>query len=198
MFHDTVDLIFFLVLFTEAILIIFIAISIFFPRWRFWPPGGLGAKFILVWLLTFISIGGLVALAILTWDTYIIKNIFLRIAGVVLFIGGNALAIWGLVELGTYASSGLEYRLVTTGPYRYTRNPQYLGDIIALAGAILLVNSFYFTVASGLGIIIFYMLPYAEEPWLREKYGDEYLEYCRRVPRFIGIPRSKHKTKYGK
>ncbi len=182
-----IDILFYLTLVSELLLLLLILISIYMPSRRFWPPPGKWSmEYNLIWSLTFISIGGIITLALLTWDTYLLSNWLLKPIGFVLIVLGNALAIWGLRELGVYASSGLEYKLVTTGPYKYTRNPQYLGDIIVLIGAILLVNSFYVLVTSILGIIIFGLLPFAEEPWLREKYGEDYIKYCNRVPRFIG------------
>lgn len=187
-----IDIIFIMTILSETLLLILVLASILYPDRRIWPPPRKWSKeYIIVWSLTFISIGGLVILALLTWDTFVISNWLVKVFGVILFIGGNALALWGLAELGIHASSGLEYRLVTTGPYKYTRNPQYLGDIIALIGAIFMVNSLYLTIASILGILIFVIIPLAEEPWLGEKYGEEYLSYCERVPRFIGLRRRK-------
>jgi len=181
-----------LTLVSEILLLLLVLISIFMPSRRFWPPPRKWSlEYNLVWSLTFISIGGIVILALLTWNTYLLSNWLFKLVGFVLIVFGNALALWGLRELGVHASSGLEYKLVTTGPYKYTRNPQYLGDIIVLIGAILLVNSFHVSITAILGIIIFGLLPFAEEPWLREKYGEEYIEYCKKVPRFIGLGRKK-------
>ena len=189
---DLTIVIFTLTIFCELLLLVLILVSIFYPGRRIWPPPRKWSwEYIVVWGLTFMAIGGIVVLALFTWDTFIIGYWWVRALGIVLFIGGNGLALWGLAELGAYASSGLEYRLVTSGPYKYTRNPQYLGDIIALIGAILMVNSLYVTIPSLLGILLFGLPPFAEEPWLREKYGDEYIEYCRRVPRFIRLRRGK-------
>lgn len=185
-----VDIILYITLVCELILLILILISIFRPDRRVWPPPGMwSGEYVVVWSLNFMVIGGIIVLGVLTWDTFIIGHWLLRAIGIILFVGGNALALWGLAELGLYASSGLEYKLVTSGPYKYTRNPQYLGDMVVLAGAILMVNSLYLIVPSLLGILLFGLLPFAEESWLREKYGEEYNEYCRRVPRFIGLPR---------
>lgn len=71
------------------------------------------------------------------------------------------------------------------GPYQYTRNPQYLGLIIAIIGAILVYNSLFILIFGILGILIFLILPFAEEPWLKEQFGNYYEEYFKRVKRFI-------------
>ncbi len=178
--------IFIFTLLVETLLLIFILISIFLPRHRIWPPPGKWTwQFISVWSLTIAAFMGGGVLAALDYNTFIIRH-WIRIPiGLALFIGGNALALWGVKTLGTHASSGLKHRLVTEGPYKYTRNPQYVGDAMLLLGVILLANSLYTTIVCILGIILFLLMPFAEEPWLREVYGEEYMEYCRRVPRYF-------------
>ena len=183
------DIIFYGTISCELSLIILFLFSLRYPERRVWPPGRFSFSFFMVWTLSILSIAGIVALAVLSWGTYVFNHWIYWIIGAALFIGGNLLAVWGILELSSKASLGLKHRLVTSGPYKYTRNPQYLGDIIALIGAFLLSNSFYVLVTSILGIIIFIIMPFIEEPWLREVYGEEYINYCRRVPRFIGIPR---------
>jgi|Deesub1362A_J573_1020465.scaffolds.fasta_scaffold00008_182 protein-S-isoprenylcysteine O-methyltransferase Ste14 len=174
----------------EVILLILILISIFYPSHRVWPPPrGWSWQFIAVWSLTIAVITGGGLLAILDYNTFIIRHWIRFPIGVILFMGGNALAFWGVKTLGAHASSGLRHRLVTTGPYRFTRNPQYIGDILIFLGVILLSNSFYATIICTFGILLILLMPFAEEPWLREVYGEEYIEYCRRVPRYLGFRR---------
>ncbi len=182
-----VEIVFIVTIVSEILLIALILVSILSPRHRVWPPPGKRSwQYVAIWLLTFMSVAGIVALAILDWDSFIIKHWVRYYVGGALFIVGNVFALWGLKTLGTRASSGLEYRLVTNGPYRYSRNPQYVGDIVVLLGAILIANSLYTTIACILAIIAFLITPFAEEPWLREKYGDEYIKYCEKTPRYLG------------
>lgn len=184
--------IFMVTLAMETLLLIFILISIFYPKRRIWPPPRKWSwQFIAIWSLSIGAITGGALLAVLDYNTFVIRHWIRFPIGIILFVGGNVLAFWGVKTLGAHASSGLKHRLVTSGPYRYTRNPQYLGDIMIFLGVILLSNSFYATIVCIFGIILFLLMPFAEEPWLREVYGEEYIEYCRRVPRYLGFKRLK-------
>ena len=79
--------------------------------------------------------------------------------------------------------------LVKDGPYRFTRNPQYVADIGMLAGFAVLSNSFYAWITCLLGMIWFVLAPFTEEPWLRDQFGIEYDLYMKRVPRFLSFKR---------
>lgn len=173
---------------SEVLLLFLIIVSIINRDKRFWPPPSKNSfEFYIIWTLSFISIGGIIVLAVINWNDVLFSDVFIRLSGVILIFFGNALAIWGVKSLSVKASTGLKHKLVTHGPYRYTRNPQYLGDIIVLMGVVLLSSSIYVIITCILGILIFYLLPYAEEPWLEEMYGEEYIEYKKKTPRFIGL-----------
>src|SRR5271156_5317868 len=89
---------------------------------------------------------------------------------------GAMLRVWGTAYLGSGVMRGVVMRgdrLVAAGPYRYLRNPLYLGSwLLGLATAILMPPS---------GAAFF--LISAEERFLSARLGDVYQEYCRRVPR---------------
>ncbi|MEO1143695.1 MAG: isoprenylcysteine carboxylmethyltransferase family protein, partial [Pseudomonadota bacterium] len=76
--------------------------------------------------------------------------------------------------------------LVTDGVYKYTRNPMYLGLTFILSGfAIWQGNLFGFV-----GVILFvgYVTRFQiipEETILREKFGQEYEDYCSRTGRWL-------------
>lgn len=83
-------------------------------------------------------------------------------------------------------STGLEGRLYIGGLYRYTRNPQYVGILIAVGGFTLLTNSVRFAMLAVGSALWTLLLPFAEGLWLEEQYGERYETYRERVPRFIG------------
>ena len=97
--------------------------------------------------------------------------------------------------LGHYRKSPNEARftatpdyLVTEGPYAITRNPMYLGGAAMWAGWTWFFGSLRVAV-SGLTWFIAlnrWGIPF-EERMLRRKFGDSYEDYCRRVPRWIGV-----------
>lgn len=76
-------------------------------------------------------------------------------------------------------------RLVMTGPYRYTRNPMYLGHLIFLLGLALALQSI-----AGLALFLiqapwFHRRVVRDELRLRKLFGPDYSNYVRQVPRWI-------------
>jgi len=115
----------------------------------------------------------------------------LEFAGIVIGVGGAALALWcivtfALVGKGTPAPFDPPRRLVVGGPYRYVRNPMYLGAGLALGGAALVYWSaaVLIYVALFLGATHLFVLVY-EEPTLARLFGDEYAAYRTRVHRWL-------------
>ena len=92
------------------------------------------------------------------------------------------------MTLSLSQSYGLKGELVTNGPYSFSRNPQYVGFVILYSGLILATDSYYALVTWLAFILLILLTPFSEEPWLKEQYGEEYLAYKERVPRFVGIP----------
>ncbi|MCJ7484464.1 MAG: isoprenylcysteine carboxylmethyltransferase family protein [Thermodesulfovibrionales bacterium] len=76
--------------------------------------------------------------------------------------------------------------LVTEGVFAHCRNPLYLGNILIITGLGIVAHSFLFALI-GIPLFIFLYLAIirAEEHFLASKFGQEYIEYCRRVNRFI-------------
>ena len=77
--------------------------------------------------------------------------------------------------------------MITEGPYRYSRNPQYIGTVLVFSGALLFFNSFFASVIGVIGNLLFILTSFVEEAWLKQEFGKEYKEYCERVPRFTGL-----------
>ena len=107
--------------------------------------------------------------------------------GGLLFVFGLGIDIWGTITLSAKQSMGDTGEIITSGPYRYTRNPQYVGFIILFNGIIFLTASFMAFITGAFAVFLFLIIPFSAEPWLKEKYGQPYENYCRMVPRFIGF-----------
>lgn len=112
--------------------------------------------------------------------------------GWVLIMAGACLyllcAFWGfaLRGEGTPAPIDPPKKLVIEGPYRVVRNPMYWSVLFVILGEAIVFHS---SALAELGVALFactmlFVLLY-EEPTLRRKFGAEYDEYCRRVPRWI-------------
>jgi protein-S-isoprenylcysteine O-methyltransferase Ste14 len=103
---------------------------------------------------------------------------------------GGLIALWCIftfisIGKGTPAPFDPPRRLVIRGPYRYVRNPMYLGAALSLGGAALfyqsvtlLVYGLVFLLATHLFVISY------EEPTLQRTFGTEYEEYLHRVRRW--------------
>jgi protein-S-isoprenylcysteine O-methyltransferase Ste14 len=80
--------------------------------------------------------------------------------------------------------------LITHGPFAVSRNPMFLSGLIVWLGWAI----FYGSIAVGVAIPLFwafsnYLKVPQEERGLEARFGDEFRDYKRRVPRWLGIPR---------
>lgn len=184
-----IDAVFAVTLGAEIVLGAVLLWSIARPGSRIWPPPGRRSwQYRLVWILTDVVAVGILWVGVLDWNTFVLDHWLRLPVGAVLALGGGAFALWGVRHLSWHASLGLEAELVRSGPYRWTRNPQYVGDIVMLLGWAIVFNSLQAGLLCGLGIAWFLLAPRAEEPWLREQYGEPYERYTREVPRFVTLP----------
>jgi len=75
--------------------------------------------------------------------------------------------------------------LVTTGWFRYSRNPVYIATWVAMVGWAILVPDWKIWILLALWASLYLFAPYFEEPWLEAQYGTAYTEYKNTVPRFF-------------
>ena len=114
---------------------------------------------------------------------------------------GAPLMAWGYLQyrlVGRYrlphagGSAGMEVppeRIITTGPYRYTRNPMYLGHLIFLAGLAILFWSPFAVILLVLRAFWFHRRVMRDEARLEKIFGEPYTAYRRRVKQWIpGVP----------
>jgi protein-S-isoprenylcysteine O-methyltransferase Ste14 len=99
---------------------------------------------------------------------------------------GESVVRFVRVGRGTLAPVVPTERLVVSGFYRYVRNPMYLGVLMLIAGQGVLFRSQALWGYLGYVAIGFHLFVLVyEEPTLRGKYGYEYDEFCRNVPRWV-------------
>ena len=181
-------LLFLIALLFEFVYIVLFILTIRLPGFRFWPPPSARSwQFFAAWLMASIVAVNFFFLGLLDFDSAFLPDLKIRFpVAMILFIIGLGLGSWAGSVFGFRAVLGLGNRLVTDGPYGYTRNPQYIGDCLLALGYMILTNSWIAGVVGFLGVILNLMAPHTEEPWLEERFGDSYLKYKRRVPRWIG------------
>ena len=113
------------------------------------------------------------------------------VPGLLLVVLGEALRLWAAGHLLKNEA------LVTAGPYRYTRNPLYLGRLSIFTGLCVMLRLPYFAhwliLAAGLVIFFGYYLPRKErvEPArLAELHGETFVRYRREVPALFPTSRA--------
>jgi protein-S-isoprenylcysteine O-methyltransferase Ste14 len=120
-----------------------------------------------------------------------IPSLLLQMAGVVVLAIGLLLLVSSLRRFaaegeGTLAPWDPPRRLVVRGPYRFVRNPMISGVLFVLAGeAMLLISRPHALWALAFLAVNLVYIPLVEEPMLRRRFGEDYREYCRHVPRIF-------------
>jgi len=90
---------------------------------------------------------------------------------------------------GRNTSKQVAFTLNTTGMYSITRNPLYLGNFVTALGFALFFRLWWLVVIYILAFWLYYeRIIFAEEAFLRRKFGDEYLKWASETPVFIPNP----------
>jgi len=143
-----------------------------------------------VWLWTWLAISvrpfdGRLSLSLPGWLR--LPGILLASAGAILT--GTCIATFLTRGRGTPAPFDPPREFVASGPYRYVRNPMYVGAAAVLLGSALAISSpavvvlaFAFLVITHLFVVIY------EEPALEKRFGDSYRQYRSSVHRWLIAP----------
>lgn len=114
-----------------------------------------------------------------------------RAAGAALLVAGASLYAWCARDFarrgrGTPAPIDAPKRLVATGPYRFVRNPMYLGVLAAMLGwACWYADARIALYAACFAALFHGVVVVYEEPALRRAFGREYEEYLAGTPRWL-------------
>jgi protein-S-isoprenylcysteine O-methyltransferase Ste14 len=110
---------------------------------------------------------------------------------------GLPLLAWGYVQyrlVGQFRTAhggggpGIDVppsRVVTEGPFRFTRNPMYLGHLIFMLGLAVSLHSWVALAILVVRAIWFHQRVLADEARLIERFGADYADYMRRVKRWV-------------
>ena len=114
-----------------------------------------------------------------------------ELAGIAIAVAGGALTIcciltFAFVGKGTPAPFDPPRRLVVSGPYRYLRNPMYVGAALALAGAAVFYRSTALAAYLAVFLLVTHLFVVAyEEPTLQRLFPGEYESYRSSVRRWL-------------
>jgi len=141
-------------------------------------------------LLVVCITGGIVAEHFLSLPFVPGSGAFRTAISIVLVVLAAAIACSAFWELFTHRTSSNPYRetsaFVSTGIYRFTRNPLYVSILLTSLGVAIAVNSLWLMMATA---VLFILLQFGvvkqEEEYLSIKFGSVYEDYCRQVRRWL-------------
>lgn len=142
------------------------------------PPLLYGGAFLMVLLLNWL------------WPLPLLADPALRWLGVALVILGLATVIWGSATMRRAGTNIPPNRpalvMVTRGPFRFSRNPLYLGLHVAFIGLSLIANSVWGALLFvPLFIVMHYGVILREERYLEAKFGASYEQYRAAARRYF-------------
>lgn len=174
-----------------AALLGLLVLTLLFPTSRIWPTPEAGSWQSYVFWPLFRSLNVLCfAVAIADRTHFLGLPTWLRLVAFALLTASLALFVYSFRVLGKDNSYGAQDGLVTSGIYRWTRNPQN-AMLVAVYGCLAVAADSAPTYALCAAMMAVYtLMVLAEEPWLEAAYGDAYARYCSRVPRFFNWRRA--------
>jgi protein-S-isoprenylcysteine O-methyltransferase Ste14 len=113
-----------------------------------------------------------------------------RWLGAMVFVLALALLAWAIVTVTRAGSNVPTYlptiSIVESGPYRFTRNPIYLGMVLGLIGLAIAFDTLWLLMMLvPFALVIRYGVVTREEAYLERKFGDVYRGYRSRVRRWL-------------
>lgn len=114
-----------------------------------------------------------------------------RYAGLVLSVIGTVFFSVTVVSMRDSWRAGIsssdETSLVTSGIFRISRNPAFLGfDLVYLGLALMFFNVWLLAVSMLAIVMLHLQIVCVEEPFLRRAFGEDYILYSRHVCRYLG------------
>ena len=110
---------------------------------------------------------------------------FLTILGWILLIAGVCFSAWAVFEAAEIQISSPE-NLITSGPFAFSRNPMYLGWFDIYCGLALLINAPWMFVMLPMVLIYNHFVDIRDEELkLTQKFGKKYIDYQKKVRRYI-------------
>ena len=118
-------------------------------------------------------------------------HIMVRIAGIILTALGVIVFVISVAQMKDNWRAGVQREektnLVTTGIYSVSRNPAFLGFDLMYIGILLSFFNWYLCVVTVFALVLFHLqIVNVEEEFLIEAFGEEYLQYKKKVCRYIG------------
>lgn len=121
--------------------------------------------------------------------TELFKSEIVGWIGVLLCFVGLLMFLFALISFGTSFRVGIDEdhpgELVTSGIFAISRNPIYTAFALILLGIFLMIPNWILILYVVAGYWLFNRQILLEEDSLKKIYGDEYMEYCKKVRRYL-------------
>lgn len=159
-------------------------VALLFARFEYRRRGSLSALGLLLIIAMFLATNLILEYA----TTYAMPSTVLDYIGILIGAAGLLLCLVSIVVFRSplkvlCLESGT---LTLKGPYRWSRNPQYVGWFMFVLGFALNDWSWWCLVAVTIIAIYLHLLVLVEEEHLDRIFGEQYADYCRIVPRYFG------------
>ena len=114
-----------------------------------------------------------------------------RLVGAAARAAGAAVFVVSVLTMQDSWRAGVSKReetaLVTNGIYQISRNPAFLGfDLVHIGIGLMFFNWGLFAAVLFAGVMLHLQIVYVEEAFLTEAFGQDYLEYKKKVCRYLG------------
>ena len=115
----------------------------------------------------------------------------IRIVGILLGMMGDIIFIISVLTMKESWRAGVSHEektdLITDGIYQISRNPAFLGFNLVYLGMCLMFFNTILLIISLLAMMMFHLqIKYVEEPFLKQEFKEQYLQYYQQVNRYIG------------
>jgi protein-S-isoprenylcysteine O-methyltransferase Ste14 len=174
-----------------VIMVAIVVLGFWSPWIELWGWGERGS--LLEWLALEVSRLGLLRFTYST-PAVIVVGALIALLGAILRVWGTAYLGYGTVHHGEMQAGGV----MADGPYRYVRNPLYIGGWCMMAAMAFVMPPTGALFSMILLTVFLLRLILGEEAFLSDKLGEPYQEYLRAVPRLFprlgaGLPAAGHK-----
>lgn len=186
---------------------VFFGVAVAWRTYRVWRATGVnafrlreesGPEAITGRYFKLLPVGALALLLLVTWwpDLYgqlgviaLLEIPLLQMAGVALMLLALTWTILAQVQMGPSWRIGIDHAnrtaLVTAGVFRYSRNPIFVGMMGSLAGLFLVLPCALTLLIFALAVVLIQVQVSLEEVHLQRLHGQDYVDYCRRVARWL-------------
>jgi protein-S-isoprenylcysteine O-methyltransferase Ste14 len=156
--------------------------------WAYWLAAAVGVKagrrqwkrFLGIRLVLVLVVFSLLRARVISGHTK--NDPWLAGIGLAVFVAGLSLAIWARIHLGRNWGEPMSEKndpeLVTTGPYRWIRNPIYTGLILGMIGTAIAVSIVWLVIVTVLGAYFVYSAV-MEQRFMASQFPDTYPAYKR-------------------